>query len=244
MMRVMLAQAAGGGGGGDVTTGLHWWYDAQALSGFADMDPVATWPDLSGNGRDATADTGTAAWQGRYRTNALNGHPAVELFASGGNTRGYSMPGAGLTGEAHLFIVSSVAAASPPYHLGSQSFGPSFPATSDGTGTISDHFGTNTSRAVGAAGVNTTTAGGGFLYHAHAATGQWDCDVNGVNKVNTASNTLQYGTQKLGAWLFGGFSTTIFQGRIGEFRVYDGALSSADITNIENALAAKWGITL
>ena len=246
MHRLLLAASNSfgpGGPGSDVTTGLHWWYDAQALSGFADMDPVATWPDSSGNGRDATSQTGTAAWQGRYRTNALNGHPAVELFASGGNTRGYSMPGGGLTGEAHLFIVSSVAAASPPYHLGSQSFGPSFPATTDGTGTLNDHFGTSTSRTC-TPGVNTTTAGGGFVYHAHAATGQWDNDANGVVKVNDATNTLEYGTQVLGAWIFGGFSTTIFQGRIGEFRVYDGALSSTDITNIETALATKWGITL
>jgi hypothetical protein len=242
MFRALLAQTAAAGGG-DVTTGMRWWYDAQALSGYVDMDPVPTWPDGSGNANTATAISGNSAWQPRYRTNALNGHPAVEFFASGGNSRGYTMPGGAPPGEEHLFIVSSVATASPPYHLGSQSFGPSFPATIDGTGTLQDHFGTTVARTC-TPGVNTTTAGGGFIYHAHGATGQWDNDVNGVTKVNDPSNTVGYGSQLLGQWNFGGFSANIFQGRIGEFRVYDGALSSTDITNIENALATKWGITL
>ena len=50
------------------------WFDASSLS-LSDLNPVATWTDLSGNGNDATQSTSTA--QPLYRTAQLNGLPAV-----------------------------------------------------------------------------------------------------------------------------------------------------------------------
>lgn len=42
--------------------GLQGWWDASQITGLADGDPVATRPDVSGNGRDATAQgTGSGA---------------------------------------------------------------------------------------------------------------------------------------------------------------------------------------
>jgi len=239
MFRLLLAQAAGGGGG-DVTTGMFWWYDAQALSGYANGDPVASWPDSSGNSRTATQDQGTSAWQPTYTTGAIHTHPAVRFQSFGGNGRGFSMPGTFNPSEAHLFIVARPESNSPPYHIGSISFGPTFPATVDGTGTITDHFGSNSSRSVGAAGVDTTA---GFIYHAHAASGLWEAHVGNSLLYTNATNTVTWGVQKLGAYLSGGSFNTEFLGYIGEFRVYDSALTGTQVTNITNALGTKWGIT-
>ena len=61
------------------TSGLSFqptlWLKADAITGLADSDPVATWPDSSGNGYDAAQ--GTPGNQPLYKTGILNGKPAV-----------------------------------------------------------------------------------------------------------------------------------------------------------------------
>ena len=53
------------------------WLRADAITGLNDTDPVATWPDSSGNSNDATQ--GTAADRPLYRTNIVNGLPIVRF---------------------------------------------------------------------------------------------------------------------------------------------------------------------
>ncbi len=76
---VTVTEPAGGGGGPFVdpssVPGLDLWLRADLLTGLADGDPVAVWPDASGHGHDATQ--GTAAKRPRYETNRVNGLPAV-----------------------------------------------------------------------------------------------------------------------------------------------------------------------
>ncbi len=55
--------------------GLEYWFKADAITGLSDADPVATWPDSSGNGRDATQ--GVAGLRPTYRTSVQNGLPVV-----------------------------------------------------------------------------------------------------------------------------------------------------------------------
>lgn len=73
----------GGGGGGFVPTdiaGCELWLDASQIVGLSDGDPVETWPDLSGNGNDATqASVGN---QPTYQTNEFGGLPGIQF--SGG----------------------------------------------------------------------------------------------------------------------------------------------------------------
>lgn len=61
-------------------TGLVFWLDAAALA-LANGDPVASWTDASGNGRHAVQATGAA--QPTYRTNQINGLPAVDFDGTG-----------------------------------------------------------------------------------------------------------------------------------------------------------------
>lgn len=61
--------------------GMAWGYEADRLSG-ADADPIASWPDVSPNGRTVTQATGTA--QPSLRLNQLNGLSVVR--ADGGDS--------------------------------------------------------------------------------------------------------------------------------------------------------------
>ncbi len=56
------------------------WLRADAITGLNDGDPVATWPDASGNGKNATQSN--ASKRPIYRTNEVNGLPALEFDAS------------------------------------------------------------------------------------------------------------------------------------------------------------------
>lgn len=53
------------------------WLDASQIVGLADADPVATWADVSGNGRDFTQST--EADKPVYKTSILNGKPVVRF---------------------------------------------------------------------------------------------------------------------------------------------------------------------
>src|SRR5262245_37132262 len=57
-------------------SGLVVWLRADAL-GLNDGDPVGTWTDGSGNGRDLTQ--ATAAKKPTYKTNIVNGKPVVRF---------------------------------------------------------------------------------------------------------------------------------------------------------------------
>jgi PKD repeat protein len=59
---------------------LLMWLKADAITGLNDGDPVATWPDASGNGKNATQSN--ASKRPVYRTNEVNGLPALEFDAS------------------------------------------------------------------------------------------------------------------------------------------------------------------
>lgn len=94
----------GGGGGGDFDeSGMLWRVRAADIVGLSDGDPVATWSDTSGNGRDWAQST--SARRPTYQTNEINGHPAVQFdTANSQYLNGPDLSGLGLS-EADLFIV-------------------------------------------------------------------------------------------------------------------------------------------
>lgn len=59
---------------------LKAWFRADAITGLNDGDAVATWSDSSGNGFSATQ--GTAGLRPVFKTNILNGLPAVRFTRS------------------------------------------------------------------------------------------------------------------------------------------------------------------
>lgn len=53
-----------------------WWVAADRITGLANGDPVSTWADSSGNGKDLTQ---TLTARPTYRTNVVNGLPTVDF---------------------------------------------------------------------------------------------------------------------------------------------------------------------
>lgn len=71
---------------------LKLWYDASQIAGLLDGDPVATWPDMSGNSFDATQ--GVAASRPLYKIGIVNGLPTVRFDGTNDylSEAGYSIP--------------------------------------------------------------------------------------------------------------------------------------------------------
>lgn len=96
---------AGGSFSPDSVSGLELWLAADEITGLADTDPVATWPDLSGNGRDATQATGVS--QPLYRTAQVNGLPAVKFDGSNDYlTVAYALANASGSDATHFLVLS------------------------------------------------------------------------------------------------------------------------------------------
>ncbi|MDY0152447.1 MAG: T9SS type A sorting domain-containing protein [Candidatus Cloacimonas sp.] len=74
LLSVFVASALLAAGPGNVSSGLQMWLDANALS-LNNNDPVSSWTDMSGNTKHATQDT--LALRPLYKTNMINGKPAI-----------------------------------------------------------------------------------------------------------------------------------------------------------------------
>ena len=84
--------------------GLTLWLKSDSITGLADGDPVAGWPDASGGGRNLAQ--ATASKRPAFRTNVVDGRPAVRFdgvddFLATANLAGSSLFGAH---QADLFI--------------------------------------------------------------------------------------------------------------------------------------------
>lgn len=121
--------------------GLTAWYDAGAIVGLANADPVPTWADLSGNGYDAVQATGSK--QPSYRTSVIDGRPVIRfdgvddflrIAHAFSNTSGGSMS---------MFIVAKAASAVSTELIGTRGAPTSvgFIVRTSTTGSLYGHIG-------------------------------------------------------------------------------------------------------
>ena len=109
-----VAPAGGGTFSADDYTGCALWLQADALTGYSDGDYVATWPDSSAAGNDATGGGGgfvAGMDRGRsYWSSAVNGLPAIYFAGYGGQLEmaRYTTPATASAAEQTLFAVVSV----------------------------------------------------------------------------------------------------------------------------------------
>ncbi len=71
-------------------TGLATWFKADRITNVADGATLATWPDASGHGNDATQ--ATAGQRPSYLAKGMNGWPAVHFTAAQGNSLNFNRP--------------------------------------------------------------------------------------------------------------------------------------------------------
>lgn len=233
-MSLIINPYAYAGGGGSDPLGipdLELWLKMSTLSGLSNDDPITTWPDSSGNGRDATG-TGLSGAKPVYKTSGgPTGGPSVRLSLDDGSAlRFFSLPNflTGFTaGEIFVICIAKAdpgdgvnSSNGPPVgDWGSATAGSLYPFWSDSK--IYEEFGTTVRKTTNDP---TTSLAAWNCYNIRSAAGSFVWSINGATSGNdffsTATNTVGWGTApKIGAddvgkYLHGSEVEVIFFSRI------------------------------
>jgi hypothetical protein len=211
--------------------GLIAWYDASALTGLADGDPVLAFTDLSGYGR--TLGQPTSSMRPTFKTAFMNGKHAVRFDGVDDQLESGSY--------AHPSIFTSFSAVRVEDLADHR--------TIVGGASGSPHYRVNTAGAVdlakgGLAGVGTSSGLVGLgrtavLTVQHDATsGAWAMYLDGT-LIGSGTTALAYS----GALTvrMGGVSSQFMKGPIGELLIYDSVLGAVNRQAVEAYLTSKWG---
>jgi hypothetical protein len=223
------------------TANLGVWLKADGLSGLANNDPVSTWTDFSGNGRNYI---GTTTTRPLYKTSQQNGLPGVDFDGTDDFLTGTTDPSVSTYSLYVTLKMKSNAGTPVPFRFGLDiTFG-----TSDGYCAIIN--GGNRSFQYRIAAVPTTLADG-------AATTNWELwsviadatplttfRVNRAAQALTSSNATFSNGAAMTNGIIGKFGTFGLPASvvIGELILYKGAHSTTQRDQIELYLKAKWGL--
>lgn len=213
----------------DDITNLELWFAADEITGLADTDPVSTWADLSGNGRDLT---GTTTTRPLYRTNIQNGLPAVRF-----------------DGTDDYMVTSSFGPFAQPNTIfvvtkwgGTRSY------VVDGTGTSRHAIAYELNSGSGKAGRYAGSINEGPIGRT-AVADLWSTYENGASSQfrwrAEIIDGATAGTQSLGALTVGagnGGAFGFLNGDIHEVLVYSRALTEAERWDVEQHLSDKWHV--
>lgn len=223
--------------------GLKAWYKASSIVQ-ADNTAVASWADSSGNGWTVTQATGSA--QPTFQTNELNGQPVVRFdgtdFLNIGNTFVLASSQA-----VTIFVVKKPVSASAQNVLLSAGL------TSSGSTAILSYQQFQSTSAL----ATHTTMLQPVSPYGHQNFARWSYNVvrtsasstffrvNGHQSIAPLSGPAPGFTEgmNIGAH-FDGVATpaVMFNGDIVEVIIYDGVLSNASVTLVENYLALTYGV--
>ncbi len=232
-------------------TGYRLWLKADAITGLSDGDPVATWPDSSGNAFDAVSNSG---YQPIFKTNRLNGMPSV-LF----NGFNHQMLVSGIifqTGYQHTIFTVLPNAQGRTYTnsgilwdtdggtwgrrtLQNNTGWPGFPGYHTFLTRNSDFFDGTFTQGENVLIAARFDAANSFMRF-NGDTGRQanlTCDTN----TDASGTTFKLGTQ------FnipeGSTDNKFYSGDMAEILIYNSALSDADVASVEAYLKAKYGIS-
>jgi hypothetical protein len=221
-------------------TGLALWLRPEGLTGLNDTDPVAVWPDSSGNSRDATQ--ATANKRPLYRTGIRNNWPVVRFD---GSNDGLVTPSFSVGPTYTLFIAGQVTGGSYPQ---------SFAAGDSGAPRL---FQLNAQSSAGLDFAVFNNAGGFFedtqstpptAFHIAAAVRRsTEAQVYGSGASNGATATTgtgNSGARPLTIGIYGDQTSQALTGDIAEVILYDSGLSNADRALVEAYLAGRFAVTL
>ena len=220
-----------------VTTGLQAHYDATAITGLSDGDPVAQWDDESGNGRHITQ--GTAANRPTYQTGEINGLPVVRFdgtndrltFAGTAGSDEFALPNtafavvrnssASTTGNRHVFAGADGSARN---HL----------LLEDGDWAIFK------GGIIGDSGVSADTDPHYLMafYNVSAAVNS-TIRLDGAEIYNAGLDGSE-GFRLIHVGVNAGNSGAFWEGDIAELLVYSRELTTQEISDTEDYLEAKW----
>lgn len=233
----------------DQIAGLTAWLKADALTGLSDGDAVASWPDSSGQSHSASQ--ATSGRRPVYKTNVVNGLPAVRFTAASGHSLSVVNLATALSGQnAHslFFIMKPSSMTSYPvvltYPVDVSSW--IYIAEYDPSGAI--YWGTAAAGVYRLYSASLTTTAWSFLSMVKSSASAekfW----KGGNEITNYGFT---GTDGIGAtptmsgdMQLGSYATQSFgmQGDIAEVLAYTAALSDVDRQKVEGYLAHKYALT-
>lgn len=233
-------QFGGGGVAPTPTAGLFAQYAGRAVTGLNNSDPVATWNDISGNGRHMTQSD--AAKRPLYKVNIINGKPAL-LFDSVDDRLTMANVMSALT-QGEIFIVLDLASDPPAggkdglWKMDTASQTSNVPFSS--TGVIFDAWGSTARKTT----VNPTDSmASPCLYNVSSKASEWTSRLNGAQIFQTLVNTVGFGTApEIGRGTGGG--DNFLDGYCAEIRIFDHVLSGGDRDIEEADLGTLYGITI
>jgi hypothetical protein len=223
------------------------WFKADAITGVANGSALATWPDASGNGYDATQ--GTPAQRPTYVTGAMNGLPAVRFNSANSTFLAFSRP------VQDDFTILCVYRSSQGYGTDTDFFSGAGLVNGEVAGVAAD-FGvslsTNGFLLAGTGNPDTTVVSSSFGY----ANGQPHLFTFKRTESTAAlvlyadgvqAGTATGGTESLTAptrLVLGAQQTLInyLTGDIAEVKIFNSPLSDSDRAAEESALKCKYGI--
>jgi hypothetical protein len=209
---------------------LRLWLKADTLT----TGTLGGWPDQSGLGNAAIAPTLAAA---PTVTQDDAGNRTVRFDAT--KSQHFALPAALMTGasEGEAFIVLKAASAQPSAVRGLWRMGYSnynyYPNTN---GTLTDHFGTNTSRSLGAPVADIAQW---HVYNVSSNAGEWTARINGITQYTVAGNTVYWNSSPL----LGYNGCHAFDGEIAEVLVFDRVLTEGEREALGEYASAKYPLT-
>lgn len=218
-----------------VTADLALWLDAQQIS-YANLAPVTSWPDASGNGVPVTI-----VGSPQFQTGPINGHPGVRVYDPNYISLGMSFPSD--TGGTLITVARNLAAIDTTLNIG---FAANDPGADDSwlsysTATLYDCNLVKV-RASVSRPIDQTNP---YIYMALAdATGRV-VRHRSSNVISDANPFANPGGSISGQRIGGSnvhSTLTTFNQLYGEILYYRRRLNSTEITAMEAYLTAKWGI--
>lgn len=206
-------------------TGMLFWMDATSLA-LADGAPLASWPDSSGNGFDATPSAATAY----YDATGINGHPAVR-FGQSGVTEMKVSPGRTVGDRTIFQVVRTIGSIGAFATTQLQNTDPYLQTYSTG-GTIHTYTTPDLDSGVPWSGVGQMVT----LWCNTSAHAHW-LEVDGTQVTSawtpgSSSAYFQLGANSLAPYGMNGW--------IGEVVIYDRTLTDPERAQVQDYLATKW----
>lgn len=237
-MSMMLLTGAGrqGGFSPQAVAGLQLWLKADAIVGLNDGDPVSTWADASGNGRDLTQ---ALTKRPTYKTNIVNGLPVVRFD---GTNDVLISPSFSYEQPSTIFMVNKTTSSDFKYWFSSRGGFGMAAYQNAGSPTLSMY--------AGSAGQPASNRLNGSL--PPSSFELWRMKYNGASSalhLNNAAQTYATGSPGSnsgdGLYLGNRYDESLPAGvDFAEFLIYDPAPGASDVAAIEAYLATKYGITL
>jgi len=226
------------GGAPSVFGSLLLWLEADAIAGLNDGDPVALWEDLSGNDNDA--QQATASKKPIYKTNMLNGKPAVQ---SNGTSHEMAIPNMDNVTNITFFAVMNRSTSGHDSLIVSTNDGGWIQSWQSASGD-KPTFG-KVGSGVDSATSTISTSDGWVLMSIVVGATNVDFYKNGTVIGSPSRSWSSYGSSGGTYGLFNRIGQSErWGGDLAALIVYDGAFSNASRADVEEYLSGKYGIAL